>query len=160
MVSKEDGEDRPTKKFKVCATSSGRVEKCPVRHCSKSFKQAAGKLALLCTSPAQSHADFLILLSIGLAYHLAHAPKHNITENMLNGYSITLTSKTRWWFNKLNKKMGKDDGQIYDGPSYAGEDGSQGSMMDDEGGEYEERGEEQGVDEMAGDWQEEMYGEE
>lgn len=96
---------------------------------------------------------------IGLAYHLAHAPKHVITENMLNGYSITLTSKTKWWFNKLNKKMGKDDGQIYDAPSDGEEEEWQGSMMDDEGAEYEEGAEEQGVEEMAGDWQEEMYGE-
>jgi len=83
FVSLEEGEERPSKKFKLVATPNGRSEKCPMVGCTKAFKQAAG-----------------------LAYHLAHAPNHPVTESLLVTFGATLASKTRWWFRKKQLKVG------------------------------------------------------
>ncbi|KAM0786547.1 hypothetical protein ACM66B_002004 [Microbotryomycetes sp. NB124-2] len=84
FVSLEDGEDRPSKKFKTTVTTNERTEKCPIEGCTKAFKQAAG-----------------------LAYHLAHTPDHDVTESMLSTFGATLQSKTRWWYAKMGKTIGR-----------------------------------------------------
>ncbi|KAM0745635.1 hypothetical protein T439DRAFT_384743 [Meredithblackwellia eburnea MCA 4105] len=91
FVSLEEGEDKPSKKFKPTVEPSGRVERCLVKGCGKRFKQAAG-----------------------LAYHLSHTPNHpeQVTRAMLQqaGVSVTLRSKTRWWFRRLGLKIRGDEG--------------------------------------------------
>ncbi|KAK4699839.1 hypothetical protein P7C70_g6417, partial [Phenoliferia sp. Uapishka_3] len=84
FVSLEPGEDRPSKKFKATVEAHGRSEQCPISGCNKAFKQAAG-----------------------LAYHLAHTSNHpnQVTEQLLESFGVTLQSKTRWWFKKLNIKI-------------------------------------------------------
>ncbi|KAI5475072.1 hypothetical protein MNV49_001948 [Pseudohyphozyma bogoriensis] len=84
FVSLEEGEDRPTKKFKKVIEANGRSEMCPVKGCKKGFKQAAG-----------------------LAYHLTHAPNHvnQVNETMVSKFGPKLTSKTRWWFTRLGKEI-------------------------------------------------------
>ncbi|KAK4046825.1 myb-like DNA-binding protein bas1 [Microbotryomycetes sp. JL201] len=84
FVSLEDGEERPSKKFKTTVSTNERTEKCPIEGCTKAFKQAAG-----------------------LAYHLAHTPDHDVTENMLSTFGATLQSKTRWWYAKMGKTIGR-----------------------------------------------------
>ncbi|KAL8277293.1 hypothetical protein RQP46_010362 [Phenoliferia psychrophenolica] len=102
----EQGESRPSKKFKATLEPSMRSERCPIGGCNKSFKQAAG-----------------------LAYHLSHTVNHptQVTEAMVEGFPITLQSKTRWWFKKLKLKI-RDDGAGMD-------DGGGGREDDEEEGE-------------------------
>lgn len=48
-------------------------------------------------------SDTVLARDTGLAYHLSHTPNHPVTEAMVDGFEGTLQSKTRWWFNRLNK---------------------------------------------------------
>lgn len=46
-------------------------------------------------------------LPAGLAYHLAHANNHRVTEEMILTFSATLTSKVRWWYKKTGRAFAR-----------------------------------------------------
>ncbi|KAK4055831.1 myb-like DNA-binding protein bas1 [Microbotryomycetes sp. JL221] len=104
FVSFEEGEDRPSKKFKTSVVSNERTEHCPIVGCTKSFKQAAGTFYVI---DDPSAPPLTLGTSTGLAYHLAHTVDHDVTETMLATFGATLQSKTRWWYAKMGKTIGQ-----------------------------------------------------